>query len=63
MFIADEIRAAVEDRRKLAAWSRDTGIARHGDLTQKDRQISRLIDAYHDQIEARLKAERGGRER
>ena len=60
MVTEDDIGAAVESRERLAVWSRETGIPKHGTLTQKDRQISRLIDAYHDQMLARQKAEPGG---
>ena len=58
MITEDDIRSAIESRQRLAAWSRDTGVPKHGDLTQQDRQISRLIDAYYDQMDARQKAER-----
>ena len=60
MVTEDDIGAAVESRERLAVWSRETGIPKHGDLTQQDRQIGRLIDAYNRQVQARQKAERGG---
>ena len=63
----DAITALARQRQKLHAWSRDTGIARHGDLTQMDEQIAamygeadrrKLSDYQH-----RTGSERGGRGR
>jgi hypothetical protein len=49
----DELGAAIEARSKLAAWSRDTGIPKHGDLTQMDRRIAAMgAAAYLRQLAA-----------
>jgi hypothetical protein len=39
----------VERRRELAKYSMETGIPKHGDLTQLDRQIAELADKELEQ--------------